>query len=282
MAKHLLVFFTGWVAICSCGHPPPETKVSADSPAASGGKVSPDRALSAKVDSVGQKLRANLAKKRHDWKLIDSFVTNLNDDAIPDTLRLYSSTGNISSFDSISISLSGFEQKGFHTPEPWSRSDDWPTFTPDNALPTDKLFLGRGKHQSVLLLSDEISAAGYRESFNIINIEGNRIQLVLDQNERHLYIESPIALTDMDGDGRLEFLYRQIFEYNGKPDTLDGKVGTYSPYFVFTVDSNCVLNKRLTIQYNQEHYVFAGFKYDENIEVFYPNDTTKRPRLWKK
>src|SRR5882724_2391193 len=63
----------------------------------------------------------------------------------------------------------------------------------------------------------------------------------------------------------LNLLYRQIFEYNGQPDTLNGRTRTYSPYFVYTVDSNCVLNKPLTIRYNQVHYVFAGFKYDESI-----------------
>jgi hypothetical protein len=215
-------------------------------------------------------------------KLTDLFIVNLNEDTLPDTLRLHSSTGDQLSYDEITVSLAGFPSKTFHTSEPWSRSDDWSLLTGKNVLPTDELFLGKGGSQSVILLSDEISPAGYRESFSIINIEDNRVKMVLDQNERHLAVEAPISLSDIDGDGRLEFVYRQIFEYDGNPDTLDGKIGTYSPYFVYTVDNNCVLNKPLTIKYNQEHYVFAGFEYDERIEIFYPNDTAHHPRIWKK
>jgi len=161
--------------------------------------------------------------------------------------------------------------------------DDWffPLKSTKNVISTDKFFLARGKLHSALLLFGNIDGAGNRDDFSIINIENNKAKLVLDQNERHLYIENPISLGDLDGDGRLEFVYRQIFEYNGRPDTLGGKIGTYSPYFVYTVDSNCVLNKPLTVHYNQQHYVFAGFKYDEKIEVFYPNDKSK-PRLWKR
>jgi hypothetical protein len=148
-------------------------------------------------------------------------------------------------------------------------------------LPTNKLFLAKGKAQSVLLLFGDLSPAGYRDNFSIINIENNIPKLVLNQNERNLFIEAPLRLKDLDDDGRLDFLYRQIFEYNGRPDTLDGKIGTYSPYFIYTVDSNCFLNRSLTVRYNEQHYVFAGFKYDESIEVFYPNDRSQ-PKLWKK
>jgi hypothetical protein len=104
---------------------------------------------------------------------------------------------------------------------------------------------------------------------------------VLNQNERRLYIEAPISLEDLDGDGRLEFIYRQIFEYYRQLDSLDGDWGTYSPYFVYTVDDSCVLNKPLTIYYSQAHYVFAGFNYDENIPVFYPKDKKRKARLWR-
>jgi hypothetical protein len=211
------------------------------------------------------------------------FISDLNNDGILDTITLVSSTGDSATFDTIAISIAHFGRQIFHTVDrasPWTRVDDWFLNSNKNALSTNKFFLGRGKAQSVLLLFGELNGAGERDDFSIMNIENNTAKMVLNQNERHLYIEAPISLDDLDRDGRLEFVYRQIFEFNGQPDTLNGKIGAYSPYFVYTVDSNCVLNKPLTVRYNQEHYVFAGFKYDEEIEVFYPNDESK-PRLWK-
>jgi len=54
------------------------------------------------------------------------------------------------------------------------------------------------------------------------------------------------------------------------------------PYHIYTVGNNCELNKPLTRQYNEQHYVFAGFEYNENIMVFKPNDKSKPYRIWKK
>lgn len=208
------------------------------------------------------------------------FTTDLNNDKIPDTITLISSTKDSATFDKISISLAGYKKQTFHSSTPWVTVDDWFLDSNRNAIPTNKFFLVKAPLQSVLLLFGDLDGAGDREDFSIINIENNTAKLVLNQKQRKLYIESPLSLKDIDGDGRFEFVYRQIFEYNGQPDTLGGKIGTYSPYLVYTVDSNCVLNKPLTTWYNQQYYVFAGFKYDESIEVFYPNDHSK-PRLWK-
>ena len=210
------------------------------------------------------------------------FTADLNNDRIIDTITIASSTGDSITFDIIHIAIAHFNTHTFYadTAHPWASIDDRFLDFNRNVLATNKIFLVRGKLHSVLLLFGDLSAAGYRDNFSIINVEDNRPKMVLNQNERNLFIETPLSVNDLDGDGRLDFLYRQIFEYNGKPDTLDGKVGTYSPYFVYTVDSSCVLNRSLTIQYNKEHYVFAGFKYDESIEVFYPNDGAQ-PRLWK-
>ena len=210
------------------------------------------------------------------------FTADLNNDQIPDTISIIPSTDDTTAFDTVRISIAGYGSRTFHTntDHPWTTVDDWFLDSNKNALPTNKFFLAKGKAQSVVLLFGNLDAAGYRDNFSIVNIEDNDSKLVLNQNDRDLSIEAPVRLKDLDGDGRLDFLYRQIFEYNGQPDTLDGKVGTYSPYLVYTVDNNCVLNRSLTIRYNKEHYVFAGFEYNESIEVFYPNDGSQ-PRLWK-
>ena len=210
------------------------------------------------------------------------FTVDLNNDQIADTIAIISSIGDTLTFDTLHITVAHFGSYTFHTDadRPWASVDDWFLDSNRNVLPTNRLFIAKGKLQSVLLLFGEISPAGYRDNFSIINIENGMPKMVLNQNERHLSIETPLSVGDLDGDGRLDFLYRQMFEYNGKPDTMNGKIGTYSPYFVYTIDSNCVLNRSLTTRYNKDHYVFAGFKYDESIEVFYPNDGTQ-PRLWK-
>lgn len=211
------------------------------------------------------------------------FIIDLNHDQIADTITIVSSKRDTGTFDTVHIAIAKFGDYIFHTDTvyPWTPVDDWFLDSNRNVLATNKLFLAKSKIHSVLLLFGNLDGAGDRDNFSIINIEDNVPRLVLDQNERGLYIEAPMSLSDLDGDGRLDFLYRQIFEYDGKPDTLGGKIGTYSPYFVYSVDSSCVLNKPLTIRYNKEHYVFAGFRYDEGVQVFYPNDGSQ-PRLWKK
>jgi hypothetical protein len=218
-------------------------------------------------------------RTRIPWRPV-IFIADLNNDHIPDTISLTSSTTDTTTFDTISITITRFGRQTFHTSNPWTTVDDGFLKSNKSEIPTNKFFFARGKAQSVLLLFGNLDGAGERDDFSIIDIENNTAKLVLNQNERHLYIEAPISLEDLDGEGRLDFVYRQIFEYNGRPDTLGGKIGTYSPYFVYTVNDSCTLNKLLTVRYNQDHYVFAGFKYDESIEVFYPNDHSK-PRLWK-
>lgn len=213
------------------------------------------------------------------------FIVDLNNDHLADTITLTTALTSVTwdsvYFDTIHIAIAHYSTQTFFTDtvNRWTTMDDWFNNS-SNVVPTKWFYLAKGKSQSVLLLFGGMDGAGYRGNFSIINIENNTSRLVLNQNERKIYIENAISLSDLDGDGRLDFLYRQIFEYNGKPDTLDGKVGTYSPFFIYTVDSYCVLNKPLTIRYNKKHYVFAGFNYDESIEVFYPNDESQ-PRLWK-
>jgi hypothetical protein len=215
-------------------------------------------------------------------KQIAYFSANLNDDSIPDTLRLYTSTADTDSYDVLKIILAGYETQTFRTEYPWTYVDKWFEDSAINVLSTRRLLVSKWKSQTVLLLFGSPDEVGDGSNFCIVNIENNRVVMVLDQIRRHIDVEVPLRLTDLNRDGRPEFIYRQRFEFNGRPDTLDGKIGTYSPYFVYTVDSNCTLNKPLTIKYNQDHYVFAGFNYDEDIEIFYPNDTAKRPRVWKK
>jgi hypothetical protein len=63
---------------------------------------------------------------------------------------------------------------------------------------------------------------------------------------------------------------------------LNADVGAYHPYFVYTIRGNtCLLDKPLTKKYNEQHYVFAGYKYSEDIQILYPRNHGK-PHIWKK
>ena len=212
----------------------------------------------------------------------ESYTIDLNNDGVPDTITIATSRGDLLFFDTIHISIAHFGSSTFvtDTTDPWANVDQWFLSSNTNAVVTGRFFVASTKLQSVLLLFGDLDGAGERSNFSIIDIEANKPKLVLNQNQRHLAIEAPLGLRDVDSDGRFEFIYRQILEYNGAPDTLGGKIGGYCPYFVYTVDSACVLNRPLTKRYNETHYVFAGYSSDENIKVFYPNDDS-RERLWK-
>lgn len=267
----------GLLAVCSCNH---------SSRVAHSTQQVPDTVTALPTTAMNANRSTSKAADRQTLKAAGHsrrYTADLNGDQIADTITIVSSIGDTATFDTIHIDIAHFGSATYFTDtlNPWTTVDDEFLESNKNDVETNRFFLATNKLQSVLLLFGDLSPAGYRDDFSIINIEDNTPKLVLNQNQRHLAIESPLKLEDLDGDGRLDFLYRQIFEYNGRPDTLNGKIGTYSPYFVYSVDSNCDLNRPLTIRYNKEHYVFAGFKYDERIDVFYPNDGTQ-PRLWKR
>jgi len=70
-----------------------------------------------------------------------------------------------------------------------------------------------------------------------------------------------------------------LHEFEGQ--THDAMIGSYAPFFVYPVENNCKLNKPLMKQYNEEHYVFAGYDYNEKLRIRYPKNGSK-PTLLKK
>jgi hypothetical protein len=286
--------------LCSCGHAPRPLSGAADSsasPGAMGSHGSPARskkaadtakALVATSSSRSESVFYSGPPKDTVWagpgglKQIVYFTANLNDDSIPDTLRLFTSTTDTDSYNVLTVALAGYETKTFRTKYPWTSIDGSFEDAKLNELPTSRLLLSRWKSQTVLLLFGSPDEVGDGSNFCIVNIENNRVRLALDQSQRHIDVEYPFRLTDLDGDGRPEFIYRIGFQFSEQSENPKGMIGTYSPYFVYTVDDWCVLNKKLFISYNKEHYVFAGFEYSERIPIFYPDDRSQLPRVWKK
>jgi len=207
-------------------------------------------------------------------------ITDLNNDNILDTISLSSSIADSSLFNKISISISGFSKQTFVAKNAWGNIDKDFLVQSKNAVNSKKLFLLKGEGHSVILLFGFVDGAGYREDFSIINIKDNKPQMVFDKGENDINIEWVVKIGDIDNDGRTDFVFRNSYQTYDYVDSLKSDIGNYSPYFVYTIDNDCKLNERLTKQYNEENYVFAGFKYNDKIKILYPRNKSK-PRVYK-
>lgn len=223
----------------------------------------------------------NLQKTKQKTDNKSIFILDLNNDNILDTILLSSSRTDKTSFNNISISLTGFVRKSYSARNNWTVIDKKFLEKNKNIINTDKIFLSRGKLSTDILLFGILDDGGYREDFTIISIKNNNIEMIFDKNDADVDIEIPISLTDLDDDGRNEFIFRNMFELYKKVDSLNADVGVYSPYLVYSIDKDFKLNKVLTKKYNDENYVFAGYNYSEKIKILYPRDKKKKPSIFK-
>ncbi len=223
-------------------------------------------------------LTFSLSGQSLSFKPVKTILTYLNNDDILDTISLSSSLSDKSSFNKISISLSGYEKQSFIAKTSWTNVDSDFLAKNKNALKTKKLFLSRNDKQAVILLFGYLYDDG-REEFSILNIKNNKIEMVLDDNNT-LDIEIPTKLIDLDKDGNLDFIYKHFGEIEEEIDSLNAEIGTYQPYFVYTIDNSWQLNKALTKIYNEEHYVYAGLENTDKIRVLYPRNGGK-PKIIK-
>ncbi|HEY4150977.1 MAG TPA: hypothetical protein VGM41_18695 [Chitinophagaceae bacterium] len=213
--------------------------------------------------------------KSHHILLVD-----LNRDSIADTIFIMPDIHDRSTFKKITISITGYGRQTFLARNSWTNVDSAFLNRNINAVRTKKLFLAGNNNQSVILLFGELDGAGYRDEFSIINIENNKAKMVFDHTDDDIDVEIPTKLADLDNDGKLDFIFTEIGEVYEQVDSLKGSIGSYHPYFIYTVDDNCRLNKVLTKKYNDEHYVFAGYEYSEDIKILYPRNGGK-PKVLK-
>ena len=130
----------------------------------------------------------------------------------------------------------------------------------------------------MILLFGDLDAAG-RAEFTVLNIQDNQNRRVLDDNNS-LDIEIPTGLADLDQDGYLDFVYKQSGEILETLDSQQADIGTYQPYFVYTINNGWQFNPALTKTYNEEHYVYAGLKNKDKVRVLYPRNGGK-PKIMK-
>ncbi|MDO3644591.1 hypothetical protein [Mucilaginibacter sp. L3T2-6] len=220
----------------------------------------------------------NATGQKHTFKSVKSITTDINEDGKIDTIILSSSLQGYVNYNRISVSISGLPKKTFRAKGEWTEVDDEFLKSNKNSIDSKWLFLKKTDKHSAILLFGVQDGAGYRSEFSILNIENGDVKMVIDDTGK-LNIESPIALTDLNDDHRLDFVYRITFQCDQVLS--NGKVCAYSPYFVYTVADNCNLNKPLMKAYNQKYYVFDGYEYSEEIAIFYPDDGSK-PRIWRK
>ncbi|MDP4262116.1 MAG: hypothetical protein Q8941_06255 [Bacteroidota bacterium] len=205
-------------------------------------------------------------------------VTDLNDDRREDTIFLNSSLDDQSSFNKITVSLAGYQRKTFFAKSAWAVVDSGFLATNKNSIKTTKLFLLKEKKRSVILLFGVLDEGG-RDEFSIITIGDNNVQMIFDDGNT-IDVEIPITLGDINNDGKIDFVFGQYGEVYEQVDSLNAEIGTYHPYFVYTLDKECRLNKALMKKYNEDHYVFAGFDYSDKIRVLYPRNGGK-PKIVK-
>lgn len=222
-------------------------------------------------------------KKKITYRTIKTIFTDLNNDALIDTITLGSSLNETSSFNKISIKLSGAKPHTFFSKDSWTTVDKEFLDSNKNVVSTKLLFLKKTDKHTVILLFGVLDGAGYREKFSIINIENNNIKMVFDQTENSMFdVEYPITLTDLEHNGQLCFIYTEFHQLDGYDAKLNGDIGGYAPRLVFPVTDTFKMDKVLTRKYNEDNYVFAGFKYSEKIHILYPRNKKLKPSIYKK
>lgn len=216
-------------------------------------------------------------KKIGVYKTIKTLFTDLNNDGKIDTIIL-SDNGSDGSFNRITLKLAGFQKQSFKAKQYWADFDTLFLKKNKNLVHSNLLFVKKTDKHTAILLSGGTDGAGYCIEFSIINIENNQVKMVFDHTNDAVDVELPTELTDLENNGRLDFIYRITFQCTTV--LKKGMVCAYSPYYVYTVDDSCKLNKPLMKAYNLKHYIFDGYEYSENISIYYPNDNS-RPSLWR-
>jgi len=228
---------------------------------------------------------AQTSKKAMAYNHFKTFHVDLNNDNIIDTIILSSSLPGNSPFNRISILMSGAKRTIFNAKDEWAEIQPEFLKSNKNLIASKNIFINKTKLHSVIIVSGGTDGAGYGGEFSIINIENNHIKMVFDHGSDesvdniNVDVEIPVKLIDLTNNGRLSFIYTGYHEVYKQ--VKGGMIGTYVPFYVFTVDDDCRYSQALSKTYNQEHYVYVGSNHQGQIEIFYPDNKKLKPRLWK-
>jgi hypothetical protein len=215
----------------------------------------------------------DIQRQNATYSPVATIITDLNADNRNDTISAYGRpVGNDhGKFTKLTVSIDGrritYTAKGA-----WDTV--YTSFSKVNKNDVDSPYVFVHKESEcsyVLLFGYEY--AGGPEEFSILKIKGRQQEMLFDNK-----LGYPKLLTDLDNDGRAE-LVAQTVPVILKADA-KGMTETYSPFIVYNLSPAFDIDKTLTEKYNLGHYVWAGIKPNNTIEVFYPNDGSK-PKLIK-
>ncbi len=224
-------------------------------------------------------------KKKVVYSHFQTFYIDLNNDNKIDTIVLSSSATRNSSFNRISILMSGAKRTVFNAKDEWAEIQPEFLAANRNLVQSKNIFIKKTDLHTVIILSGGTDGAGYGGEFSIINIENNNVKMVFDHgsdesNKSILWdVEIPTKLIDLENNDRLCFVYTDYGEVYKQ--VKGGIIGTYHPYFVFQVTDDCKYNEPLSKLYNEENYIYVDPKHHGQIEIFYPDNKKLKPRLWK-
>lgn len=215
----------------------------------------------------------SLHAQTEDLKPLQTISTDLNNDGKPDTITITSTLSEKGKFNQVSVSLTGYDAETFVAKNAWKHVDHPFQKHNKNEVSSNYLYVAKGPKQTVVLLFGDVDEAGYRQEFSIINIKDNIANMVLDKEEGTPDIAIVAKLEDLDKDGKYELVFRGFKETYVQTDSFyEADVSNYCPYYVYTIDEDCVLNKQLTKKYNEDNYVFAGFDPAEDVRVLHPRE----------
>ncbi|MCW4469068.1 hypothetical protein OGH69_08845 [Flavobacterium sp. MFBS3-15] len=201
---------------------------------------------------------------------VETIITDLNADTVNDTIILYQTPveGDPGLFTKMNVSVNG-RRMTFFAKNAWDEIGFYLAETGQNAVLSKNAYVHKEGIQSYIFLFGFPYGSGREEVF-ILKVKGRNMDIIF-----HNKLEELQRVSDLDNDGHAEMIVRRSPQFL----TVEEDIGTYSPFIIYSLE-NFSVNKSLTEKYNKEHYIWEGIEYNDQIEVYYPNDGSK-PKLLK-
>ena len=205
----------------------------------------------------------------NDNTILERVICDLNSDGRTDTMILSGKPIEFGEFTKITFSLSNGTKETIKASDSWDKIDSSFLLSNKNSIESKRIFLYKGYDQSIILLFGFEYGIG-RTEISLIRIQYDSIKLLSDRLPENL-----ISIGDLNNDGNVDIIGRSNGELLNIYDSLNAHLEHYNPYQVYSIDANCKINEQITKEYNEKHYVFAGYYYDDKILVFCKNDKSE-------
>ncbi|MEE1945190.1 hypothetical protein VRU48_08730 [Pedobacter sp. KR3-3] len=204
--------------------------------------------------------------------LVETITDDLNHDGKMDEILVW--TSDTTGFDKVDIKIEGLATKSFEKEDGYADIDTIFLKNNSNSIKSKRVFVYKKGEKSIVMLFTPVRDGGY-DGPTLISITKNTINVNVPKE-----VEIPIRIFDLNKDGVVDFIGTNWGEMESVVDSLDANIGSYRPYFVYSLADGCKIDLKLTEQYNKEHYVWAGLTNTQNIRVLYPRNGGK-PKIVK-